>query len=93
MNRTLESKCREHQKTADYHLDTAKPIIVHIDGRSFSKRVKNKFKKPFDERFINMMNETAKYLCQNVQGVQIGYVQSELVKKWNFIVKIDKCYS
>lgn len=77
MNRTLESKCREYQKTADYHLDANKPIIVHIDGRSFSKMVKNKFKKPFDENFINLMNETAKYLCQNVQGVQIGYVQSD----------------
>ena len=60
MNRTLESKCREYQKTADYHLDANKPIIVHIDGRSFSKMVKNKFKKPFDENFINMMNEGVK---------------------------------
>ena len=48
-----------------------------LDGRSFSKMIKNKYKKPFDETFIDMMNETAKYLLQNVQGAKFAYVQSD----------------
>jgi tRNA(His) 5'-end guanylyltransferase len=48
-----------------------------LDGRSFSKLIKNKFKKPFDDKFVDMMNETAKYLCENISGVQFAYVQSD----------------
>ena len=56
-NTTLKDKCREYQKRRDYDVDTDKFIIAHIDGRSFSKMIKNKFKKPFDRGFINMRNE------------------------------------
>ena len=84
-NTTLKDKCREYQKRRDYHVDADKFIIAHIDGRSFSKMIKNKFQKPFDRDFINMMNETASYLCAMVQGVHLAYVQSDeislLIKK------------
>lgn len=52
-------------------------IIVMLDGKNFSKMVKNTFKKPFDDDFIRMMNETAKYLCEEIQGCKIGYTQSD----------------
>ena len=73
----LKDKCRALQKKYDYVLDTDKWILVHVDGRSFSKLIKNKFKKPFDSRFIEIMDNTAAYLCKQVQGVQIAYVQSD----------------
>ena len=76
-NTTLKDKCREYQKRRDYHVDTDKFIIAHIDGRSFSKMIKNKFQKPFDVNFIDMMNKTAQYLCQMVQGTHLAYVQSD----------------
>jgi tRNA(His) 5'-end guanylyltransferase len=57
-NITLKDKCREYQKRRDYHVDTDKFIIAHIDGRSFSKMIKNKFQKPFVNNFIDMMNKT-----------------------------------
>lgn len=76
-NITLKDKCREYQKRRDYHIDTDKFIIAHIDGRSFSKMIKNKFQKPFDVNFIDMMNKTAQYLCQMVQGTHLAYVQSD----------------
>lgn len=82
---TLKEKCYRLQKERDYRLDTDKYIIAHIDGRSFSHNIKNKFKKPFDRKVIDMMNETAIYLCENVQGAKIAYVQSDeislLIKK------------
>ena len=48
-----------------------------LDGRSFSKLVKTKYKLPFDEKFIDMMNKTAEYLCKNIQGAKFAYVQSD----------------
>lgn len=48
-----------------------------LDGRSFSKMVKKKFELPFDDNFIDMMNETAKYICKKIQGALFAYVQSD----------------
>lgn len=84
---TLEDKCRAQQKAFDYTIDTNKFVLCHIDGRSFSKKIKNKFEKPFDDNFIHMMNEVAVYLCQSIQGAQFAYVQSDeitlVLKKLN----------
>ena len=74
---TLKDKCYFYQKRRNYLVDTDKYVIAHIDGRSFSKMIKNKFEKPFDEQFVYLMNETACYLASNVQGVQFAYVQSD----------------
>lgn len=84
---TLKEKSKFFQERRNYLIDTDKYILVHVDGRSFSKMVKNKFRKPFDDNFIEMMNQTAVYLCENVQGCQLAYVQSDeislLIKKNN----------
>lgn len=76
-NMSLKEKCYAYQKEANYFLDSEKYILAHIDGRSFSKMIKNKFKKPFDDVFINAMNETAIYLCKSVQGCIFAYTQSD----------------
>lgn len=77
MAETLQDKGKRLQKQRDYRIDVDKYVLVHVDGRSFSKLIKNKFKKPFDEDFIDMMNKTAIFLCENVQGAKIAYVQSD----------------
>ncbi len=76
-NMTLKEKCYAYQHEANYFLDEDKYIIAHLDGRSFSKMVKNKFEKPFDDFFIDTMNQTAIYLCKEVNGVKFAYVQSD----------------
>jgi len=50
--------------------------LIRVDGRSFSKFTK-KFKRPFDDDFVNMMNQTAIALCEEAQGCKIGFVQSD----------------
>ena len=77
MEETLKEKNKRIQKERDYKVDVDKYILVHIDGRSFSRMIKNRFQKPFDRKFIEIMNETAIYLCENVQGAKIAYVQSD----------------
>ena len=74
---SLKEKCEYFRSLTDYRLTPNSYVIVFLDGRSFSKMIKNKYKKPFDETFIDMMNETAKYLLQNVQGAKFAYVQSD----------------
>jgi tRNA(His) guanylyltransferase len=52
------------------------PVILRIDGKAFHTLTRE-CKKPFDESLISLMNDTATYLCENIQGSQIAYVQSD----------------
>lgn len=52
------------------------PVIIRIDGRAFHTFTRG-FKKPFDEILIKSMQETMKYLCENIQGCVLGYTQSD----------------
>lgn len=74
---SLEEKCLHYRSLTDYKLLPNSNVIAMVDGRAFSKLVKNRFNLPFDDDFIRMMNETAKYVCENVQGCKIAYVQSD----------------
>lgn len=74
---SLKEKCYYYQKLNDYKLMPNGYILVHLDGKNFSKLIKNKMEKPFDDDFINAMNETAKYLCENVPEVKCAFVQSD----------------
>lgn len=58
-------------------LDKTKPIIMMLDGRSFSKYTSDKFNKPFCQNFTSIMNRVAEYLCKNIQHAKLAYVQSD----------------
>lgn len=75
--KTLEEKCLHYRSMTDYRLNSSEYIICMLDGRSFSKVIKKQFKLPFDDTFIGMMDETAKYLCKNVSGCKMAFVQSD----------------
>ena len=52
------------------------PVIVRVDGKAFHTFTKG-FRKPFDVDFIYAMQQTMKYLCENVEGCMMGYCQSD----------------
>lgn len=52
------------------------PVAIRIDGRAFHTFTQG-FQKPFDEVLIKSMQETMKYLCENIQGCVLGYTQSD----------------
>lgn len=52
------------------------PVIIRIDGKAFHTFTRG-FQKPFDEILIRSMQETMKYLCENIQGCVLGYTQSD----------------
>lgn len=52
------------------------PVICRLDGRSFHTFTRG-FKRPFDDVLIRTMQETAKYLCENIQGCSLAYTQSD----------------
>jgi len=52
------------------------PVIIRLDGKAFHTFTRG-FQKPFDEILIKSMQETMKYLCENIQGCVLGYTQSD----------------
>jgi tRNA(His) 5'-end guanylyltransferase len=52
------------------------PVAIRIDGKAFHTFTRG-FKKPFDRILMTSMQETMKYLCENIQGCVLGYTQSD----------------
>lgn len=52
------------------------PVAIRIDGRSFHTWTRG-FQKPFDSILMTSMQETMKYLCENIQGCVFGFTQSD----------------
>jgi tRNA(His) guanylyltransferase len=52
------------------------PVIIRVDGRAFHTLTRG-FNKPYDMKLIKLMQETALYMCENIQNAVLGYVQSD----------------
>lgn len=52
------------------------PVAIRIDGKAFHTFTCG-FKRPFDRLLMNAMQDTMKYLCENIQGCVFGYCQSD----------------
>ena len=52
------------------------PVAIRIDGKAFHTFTRG-FQKPFDEVLIKSMQDTMKYLCENIQGCVLGFHQSD----------------
>lgn len=50
--------------------------VIRIDGKAFHTYTRG-LERPFDMKLINDMDETAKYLCKNIQGAKLAFVQSD----------------
>ena len=60
----------------NFYLTRRTPVILRIDGCHFHTFTKG-FDKPYDKIFIESMQETTKYLCENIMNCKLGYVQSD----------------
>ena len=52
------------------------PVIIRLDGKAFHTFTRG-FVKPFDALLMQTMNDTMKYLCENIQGCVMAYTQSD----------------
>lgn len=84
---SLEERMLMYRSQTDYRLSKNSYVLMMLDGRSFSRKVKKRFTLPFDEGFINAMNATAAYLCSQIQGARFAYVQSDEISI--FLTDID----
>lgn len=73
---TLGDRMKEYENVNRHYLTARLPIILRLDGKSFHTYTKC-FKKPYDKCFLEAMQQTAKSLCQKIEGCKFAYTQSD----------------
>lgn len=76
MENSLADRMKAYEDNYRPYFDKDANVIIRIDGSNFSNLTKN-LKKPFDQEFIDLMNDTARYVVENVSGFRFGTVQSD----------------
>lgn len=72
----FDTRMKKYEFVSRNYLTTRIPVIIRLDGKAFHTFTKG-FKRPFDDVLSETMQETMKYLCENIQGCVIGYTQSD----------------
>jgi tRNA(His) 5'-end guanylyltransferase len=75
-NDALGTRMKQYENVTRTYLTRRMPVIIRVDGKAFHSFTRG-FKKPFDEIFVKSMQDTMKYLCENIQGCVLGYTQSD----------------
>jgi len=73
---SLSDRMKEYEAVSKYKLMRKTPVIIRIDGKTFSSWTKH-LQEPFDSNFYAAMAHTAKMLVNEIQGAVFAYGQSD----------------
>lgn len=76
MKDDLGNRIKEYENVSNFKLMRKGYTILRLDGKAFHTYTKG-LDKPFDQGLVDDMDNTAIYLCENIQNVVCGYVQSD----------------
>ena len=72
----LESRMRAFENNVGATIPDGNYVVVRIDGKGFSKLTRQKFNKPYDERFQDIMVEVTKFVMEK-SGFKINYAYTQ----------------
>lgn len=73
---SLGDRMKRYEGVPRIYLTRRVPAIIRIDGKAFHTFTRG-MEKPFDRILMSVMQDTMKYLCENIQGCVFGYTQSD----------------
>ncbi len=73
---SLGERMKRYENVPKVSLVRRMPVIIRLDGKAFHTFTRG-FVKPFDTLLMQTMNDTMKYLCENIQGCVMAYTQSD----------------
>ena len=73
---SLGDRMKTYEAVSKTRLVRRMPVIIRIDGKAFHTFTRG-FVRPFDDILMKTMDDTMKYLCENIQGCVLGYKQSD----------------
>lgn len=83
---TLAERMKQYEKTFDNTIIRRSPVMVRVDGRSFS-RVTKRLQKPYEPLFLEAMAETMFYVVSEMTGAVFAYQQSDEI---TFVLRNDQ---
>ena len=72
----LGQRMKTYETVSQHYLMRRTPVIIRVDmkaGHTFTKYLN----KPWDNIFQKSMQETMKFMCENIQNCVFGYAQSD----------------
>ena len=72
----LGDRMKGYENITRNYLTRRVPAIIRLDGKAFHTFTRGMVK-PFDSVMTQAMQQTMKYLCENIQGCVLGYTQSD----------------
>lgn len=72
----LGKRMKEYEERNRMYLQRRIPVLIRVDMRAGHTFLRG-FTTPFDDIFMKSMQETAKYLCENIQNCKLSYQQSD----------------
>jgi len=77
MNDSLGDRMKKnYEDRTRFKLIRRTPVIIRLDGKAFHTLTRG-MEKPFSNKFADDMAKTAMYLCGEIQGAKLAYVQSD----------------
>ena len=74
---TLGDRMKQnYENRAKTYLTRRTPVIVRLDGKAFHTFTRG-FERPFSDILSRAMVETTQALCEKIEGVQLGFTQSD----------------
>lgn len=73
---SLGDRMKAYEYVSRNYLTRRRPVIIRLDGKAFHTFTRG-LKRPFDDILVKSMQDTMKYLCENIQGCVLGYTQSD----------------
>ncbi len=76
INDMLGQRMKTYEAVAQHYLMKRTPVIIRVDmkaGHTFTKHLN----KPWDNIFQSAMQNTMKFMCENIQNAKFGYCQSD----------------
>jgi len=73
---TLGDRMKGYEGVPRIRLVPKMPVMIRLDGKAFHTFTRG-MERPYCRPFNECMWEAAKYLCANIQGCRVAYVQSD----------------
>ena len=78
MKTTLGNRMKAYERVSEQVLVGRMPMIIRLDGKAFHAWTKRSgCMRPFDRQLMDLMAETMRYLCVQIDGALFGYTQSD----------------
>jgi tRNA(His) guanylyltransferase len=73
---SLGDRMKLYERIAESSLIPRMPVLIRVDGKAFHTFTKG-MDRPWDLRLVEAMHSTARYLCENIEGARVAFVQSD----------------